>query len=518
MSETGKQQPGDVQQWLLKHQQQCNLSLDSREIHPGDIFLAIPGIQEHGLVYSRQAIEHGASAIVYDPAKGGHALAQKLAGDPSVSVCLMEQPHLGEQVGLLASSFYQHPSRQLCVIGITGTNGKTSCSHFIAQAITALNPQDAQNQCGYIGTLGWGLAGNNQPTINTTPDAVELQRILSALKQQGASAVAMEVSSHGLAQNRLQGIRISAAVFTNFGRDHLDYHQSIEHYLDSKLTLFSAMESGFAVINLDDPAANQVLATINPQVNVYGFSLRSSNHLSETKLTVHAVQQHHDQTTFEVCFRGQRVPASLPLVGEFNLANALATIGVMLGMGFELTQAVNVLQSLKAVPGRLEKMSTVDDDIDVYVDYAHTADALSVVLSTIRQLHSGQQWLVFGCGGNRNQGKRRQMGKVASQLADHLVITDDNPRYEDGEQIIRQIVTGCSEQNLQVIRDRAVAIETAILSAQPGDSVLIAGKGHETTQEINGQMIPCDDRSHAKSALMTRHSQQPSSQLNNPEP
>lgn len=485
--------------------EKSGLSLDSRKIQPGDVFIAIPGLQEHGLVHARQAIEHGASAIIYDPAEGGNKLAQELASREMKTISLMEQPHLKDYVGLLASSFYQHPSHQLDVVGITGTNGKTSCSHFIAQAISALNQQDAQsNQCGYIGTLGWGVAGNNQPTTNTTPDAIELHRILAELKSQHVGTVAMEVSSHGLAQNRLQGVALAGAVFTNLGRDHLDYHQSAESYLNAKLKLFHTNGLRFAVINQDDPVAPKVLDVLAEQVRVIGFSLRSSSHLSADQLTIENVRLNGHDTKFEVFFRGQKALASLPLIGEFNIANALATVGVMLGLGVDFSEAIDVLQHLTAVAGRMDKVSDDNDQIAVYVDYAHTPDALSVALQTVRQHCTGKVRVVFGCGGNRDQGKRKQMGEVASNQADYVVLTDDNPRFESGEQIIKDIVDGCGKKSVEIIQNRSAAIQSAIFSAAPGDTVLIAGKGHETTQETNGQILPHDDRQIAKAMLAMR--------------
>ncbi|HFD11438.1 MAG TPA: UDP-N-acetylmuramoyl-L-alanyl-D-glutamate--2,6-diaminopimelate ligase [Crenotrichaceae bacterium] len=488
---------------LISRIKSClDLTLDSNTIQPGDVFVAIPGTQKHGLVYARQAIEHGASAIIFDPAEGGHALALELAGDSTISISLMEQPHLKDHIGLLASSFYQHPSHNLNVIGITGTNGKTSCSHFIAQALSALRDQGiVQKDCGYIGTLGWGGAGKNQPTMNTTPDAIALHRMLAALKQQGVGSVAMEVSSHGLSQNRIQSIRMTGAVFTNLGRDHLDYHQSVTRYLDAKLELFRSTELAFAIINQDDSAANAVADVLDNSVRVIGFSLRSTNHLSADKLTIANTLYHQNFTSFDICYRGQSLQAKLPLIGEFNVANALATVGVLLGLGIDFKHAVYALQYLTPVAGRMEKISTHSDNTAVYVDYAHTPDALEIALNTIKQCCAGKIWLVFGCGGNRDQGKRKQMGQIASRLADYSIITDDNPRDEDGETIINQIVSGCSKQPAHIIRDRNLAIQTAILSASPNDTVLIAGKGHETTQEINGLTISCDDRQIAKAIL-----------------
>ncbi len=499
----------DVAKLLSSLEQRSGLSLDSRKIQPGDVFVAIPGTQEHGLVYARQAIEHGASTIIFDPAAGGTKLAQELVSDKILSITLMEQPHLKDHIGLLASSFYQHPSHQISVVGITGTNGKTSCSHFVAQAVSALNQRNDHHHmcCGYIGTLGWGVPGASHPTTNTTPDAIESHKILAALVQQGVETVAMEVSSHGLSQNRLQGVKVAGAVFTNLGRDHLDYHQSDEHYLNAKLQLFRTPGLGFAVINLDDPVSHMVSQVIADDVRVLGFSLQTTNHLSADTLTINNVDFNQHGSTFQVFFRGQQQLATLPLIGEFNIANALTTVGVMIGLGVDFTVSVDALQYLTPVAGRMDNISTEDDEISVYVDYAHSPDALTVALQTVRQHCAKKIWVVFGCGGNRDQRKRKQMGEIASRLADHLVVTDDNPRYEDSDKIISDIVKGCNETSVQIIRDRPTAIQTAIHAAKPGDSVLIAGKGHETTQEINGAIVSCDDRQIAKSILGKLHTQ-----------
>jgi UDP-N-acetylmuramoyl-L-alanyl-D-glutamate--2,6-diaminopimelate ligase len=268
--------------------------------------------------------------------------------------------------------------------------------------------------------------------------------------------------------------------------------------------LFRTNGLRFAVINQDDPVAPKVLDVLAEQVRVIGFSLRSSNHLSADQLTIENVRVNRHDTTFEVFFRGQRALASLPLIGEFNIANALATIGVMLGLGVDFSDAVNVLRHLTPVAGRMDKVSDDNDRIAVYVDYAHTPDALSVALQTVRQHCTGKVRVVFGCGGNRDQGKRKQMGKVASNQADYVVLTDDNPRFESGEQIIKDIVDGCGKKSVEIIQNRSAAIQSAILSAAPGDTVLIAGKGHETTQETNGQILPHDDRQIAKAMLAIR--------------
>jgi UDP-N-acetylmuramoyl-L-alanyl-D-glutamate--2,6-diaminopimelate ligase len=499
----------DVAKLLSRLGQRSGLALDSRKIQPGDVFVAIPGMQEHGLVHARQAIEHGASAIIYDPAAGGAELAQELASENMISVTFMEQPHLRDHIGLLAGSFYHQPSHQLDVVGITGTNGKTSCSHFISQAMSAVNQRNTSNNneykhCGYIGTLGWGIPGNNQLTTNTTPDAIELNKILATLADREVDTVAMEVSSHGLVQNRLQGIKIAGAVFTNLGRDHLDYHQSAENYLNAKLQLFRSPDLRFAVINQDDPASQMVSDALANDVQVIGFAMHKTSHLNADLLTINDIHCNQNNTTFQVFFRGQCALAKLPLIGEFNIANGLATVGVMLGLGIEFTVAVKALRYLTAVAGRMDQINNEHDEISVYVDYAHSPDALTVALQTVHQHCTAKVWVVFGCGGNRDQGKREQMGEIASHLADHVILTDDNPRDEDGEKIINDILEGCLEQPAQIIRDRSIAIETAILAANPGDSVLIAGKGHEVTQEINGEIVPCDDRQITQSALKKR--------------
>ncbi|MCH9698904.1 MAG: UDP-N-acetylmuramoyl-L-alanyl-D-glutamate--2,6-diaminopimelate ligase [Gammaproteobacteria bacterium] len=491
----------DCESLLAGLNRHAHLTLDSRAIQTGDIFVAIPGLKEHGLVYGKQAIEHGASAVIYDPAEGGHALAQVLAGDHTVSVQLLEQPHLKDHIGLLASSFYQHPSQHLDVIGITGTNGKTSCSHFISQAITGIsNTNSSAQPCAYIGTLGWGLEDRQQNTINTTPDTVQLQRMLSELKQQGAGSVAIEASSHGLEQNRLQGTRISGSVFTNLGRDHLDYHKTIDQYLHSKLKLFGFPDLKFAVINQDDAVSEKVMSTLDTNVELIRFSTRAGNRLSKDCLTIDHVVYHQNRLSFDVCYRGQVIPATVPLVGEFNISNVLATIGVMSGLGFELETAVNATQFIRPVPGRMENITGIQP-FTVLVDYAHSPDALSSVLHSVRLHTKGKIALVFGCGGNRDQGKRIEMGAIAADLADSVVVTDDNPRFEDGDQIIGHILEGLSGQQFTVIRDRKTAIETVISQAQQGDTVVIAGKGHESYQDIQGQHFPFDDRQIARSAL-----------------
>jgi UDP-N-acetylmuramoyl-L-alanyl-D-glutamate--2,6-diaminopimelate ligase len=357
------------------------------------------------------------------------------------------------------------------------------------------------------------VPGNNHPTTNTTPDAIELNKILASLVDQGADTVAMEVSSHGLVQNRLQGIKIAGAVFTNLGRDHLDYHQSAENYLNAKLQLFRSPDLRFAVINQDDPASQMVSDALANDVPVIGFSMHKTSHLNADLLTINDIHCNQNNTTFQVFFRGQCVLAKLPLIGEFNIANGLATVGVMLGLGIEFTVAVKALQYLTAVAGRMDQINNEHDEISVYVDYAHSPDALTVALQTVCQHSPRKAWVVFGCGGNRDQGKRKQMGKIASHLADHVILTDDNPRYENAEKIINDIAQGCLEQTAQIVRDRSVAIKTAVLAASPGDSILIAGKGHEVTQEINGEYFPCDDRQNAQSALEQRRSQDQSRQF-----
>lgn len=491
------------------------LTLDSRKVNPGEAFIALQGANQHGIAHARQAIASGAKTVIYDPAGLDREPGQVR---DAVSVAV---PELGKHLGEIAARFHGHPSRQLAVIGITGTNGKTTCSQLIAEALS---------ECGVIGTLGWGEPGRLTPTLNTTPDALAIQGMLQQFVRQKKRAVAMEVSSHGLQQGRVNAVDFTGAVFTNLSRDHLDYHGDMDRYLQAKLGLFSNPALGFAVINLDDPASTAVLQKLAVGVRRWTFSSKGQKVAGTEAIVAEEVRHGAEGIHFEVSWGGQRASAFTPLVGAFNLENVLAVLGVLLAMEVPFREAVARLANLKAIVGRMEKFGGQGKPT-VFVDYAHTPDALEKVLKAAKG--SGRLWVVFGCGGNRDKGKRPEMGRIAETWADRVIITDDNPRSEPPATIINDILAGCQShdgmeaggretqgrqtapefaafgtsgtsaivEKVTVINDRTTAIRTVIKQAAPHDCVMIAGKGHEDYQEINGIKMPFSDQDIVKQTL-----------------
>jgi UDP-N-acetylmuramoyl-L-alanyl-D-glutamate--2,6-diaminopimelate ligase len=465
------------------------LSLDSRKLAPGEAFIALSGANQHGLKYAPQALERGAAVILYDPAGGGAELAAGLKGTPLLAV-----ENLGGKLGELAARFYGDPSRKMKVIGITGTNGKTSCSQFLSQLLS---------DCGVIGTLGWGEWGRLNPTLNTTPDALAVQEMLAELLKQGKASVAMEVSSHGLEQGRVNGVRFLGAAFTNISRDHLDYHGTMAAYVEAKLSLLKQPGLAFAAVNLDDDYSGQILAAVPNGVAVWAHSRRGKSSAKGESLQAVNVRHEPDGIVFDVCWRVHRVPMRIPLVGDFNIDNCLSVLSVMLAAGEPIELAALKLTRLVPVPGRMERFGGNHRPV-VFVDYAHTPDALAKVLSSAREHCREDLWVVFGCGGNRDRGKRAEMGAIASRWADRVIVTDDNPRDEDGRDIVNDILAGCPGERVRVVRDRKQAIESAICEADANDWVIIAGKGHEAYQEIAGRRYPFSDAETVQRALEMR--------------
>lgn len=457
------------------------LALDSREVTKGDAFIALAGAKQHGLTHVQQAVDNGACAVIFDPAGEGRQLADTFRHTGSVPLVAVD--NLGRKLGDLAARFYREPSRAIDVIGITGTNGKTSCSQFLSQML---------DDCGVIGTLGWGEWGQLNKTLNTTPDALAVQKILAELLKNKKRVVAMEVSSHGLEQGRVNGVNFKGAVFTNISRDHLDYHGTMEAYVQAKLTLLSQPGLAFAAVNLDDAYSEQIIAAVPASVQLWLFS--ASGKTSALGECVSAKQIRHEANGigFDLCWRGETMPVSVPLYGDFNVENVLAVLTVMLAIGMALPEAVKRLAGIKPVVGRMERFGAENQPL-VFVDYAHTPDALDKVLSSLRKHCRQDLWVVFGCGGDRDKGKRPQMGKIAEHWADHVVITDDNPRYENGLDIVNDILAGCSGPKIEVIQNREQAIHKVVTSAADNDCIVIAGKGHEQYQESNGARVPFSD-------------------------
>jgi UDP-N-acetylmuramoyl-L-alanyl-D-glutamate--2,6-diaminopimelate ligase len=470
------------------------LSLDSREIGNGDAFIALVGAKQHGLVHVEQAIEKGASAVVFDPAGNGQQLIDQFVTSSTHLIPIIAVEDLGLKLGEMAARFYGEPSEFMTVIGITGTNGKTSCSQFLSQML---------DDCGIIGTLGWGEWGNLYKTQNTTPDALAIQKILAELVKSKKRTVAMEVSSHGLEQGRVNGVKFKGAVFTNISRDHLDYHGTMDAYVQAKLALLDKPGLDFAVVNLDDGYSEQIITAAPKSVSLWQFSAKEKTASSGECVNASNILHNIAGIEFDLrwCTQFQRI--NIPLYGDFNVENVLAVLTVMLALGISFDSAVTRLGNIKPVDGRMEKFGGQVDPL-IFVDYAHTPDALDKVLSSLRKHCKQDLWVVFGCGGNRDTGKRPQMGQIAGQWADHVVITDDNPRYENGLDIVNEILAGCNSTKVEVIQNREQAIQKVVASAAKNDCIVIAGKGHEQYQECNGVYSPFSDRQVVMAALQRR--------------
>ncbi len=457
------------------------LTLNSNEVMDGYVFIALNGAEKNGLIYAKQAIEKGACAILFD--EFDYEMADEYISNSSI--LKIPVSNLVENVGMIAARFYGEPSQFLNVIGITGTNGKTSCSQFLGQVL---------EHCGVIGTLGWGRHGEKlKETLNTTPDALAIQNMLLALREKHCENVAMEVSSHGLAQSRVNGIKFKGAVFTNLSRDHLDYHRTMDAYLETKLKLFDMLELEFAVINLDDDVSEQVVTVIPQSVEVIGITTTGKQAARGHTLLAQNIELNLSGIQCDVGWKNQKQILHIPLIGKFNLENVLCVLAVMLKLGMNLDEAAKHLMDLKQVNGRMERFGGKNNQPLVIVDYAHTPAALEKVLRSLRSHTKGRLGVVFGCGGNRDRGKRPQMGRVAEEFADWVIVTDDNPRFESSEAIVQDILNGCFRNESKVIYDRAKAIRRAIEHASPQDCVLIAGKGHENYQEINGVKFAFND-------------------------
>ena len=461
------------------------LTTDSRRAQAGDTFLAYPGEKLDGRKFIAQAIAAGATSVLWE--------SESFAWNREWKVVNLGVKGLRDKIGELASHVYGQPSQKLWVIGVTGTNGKTSCSHWIAQCLTRLGKKTA-----VVGTLGNGFLGALEPTLNATPDAVLLQAQMAKFVEQGAQCVAIEVSSHSLVQGRVNGVDFDIALFTNLSRDHLDYHGDMEAYAAAKAKLFHWPSLQYAIINMDDRFGMELAAGLKQTpVTVFGYGM------GKGEISGHNLNLSKHGLNLEIVTSWGTAKLQSHMLGAFNASNLLGVLAALLASEVPLQDAVEVLQEVRAVPGRLQVLSEKGKPT-VVVDYAHTPDALEKVLQTLRGILNGGGEMrlicVFGCGGDRDRGKRALMGAVASRLADASIITSDNPRGETPRAIIEDIVSGM-QPNYRVVEDRAMAIYRAIDEAHEGDIVLIAGKGHETNQEINGAKLPFNDVEVAKAAL-----------------
>ena len=464
------------------------LRLDSRQICPGEVFIALRGATTDGHGYIEMAVARGAAAVVYE--------ADADVTPPASSVPCVAVADLRHKVGVIAERFYGHPSRALIVVGVTGTNGKTSCCHFLAQMY-----QRVYGACGVIGTLGNGLWGDLQTATHTTPDPVCLHGLLREMADRQAMRVVMEVSSHGLEQGRVAGVDFDTAVLTNLSRDHLDYHGDMVAYGRAKRRLFEMPAVRAAVINCDDAFGRELLTTLPSGLSIVPYGFGDVPRSGKAWLTGRIVRVDRDGLALEVESAWGQGRLDTRLLGRFNAYNLLAVLATVLAEGMPFDTALAALCELTTVPGRMERFGRLDQPL-VVVDYAHTPDALHQALLTLREVCEGRLWVVFGCGGNRDRGKRPLMGDIAARHADEVVLTDDNPRGENAAAIIDDIRAGMSNAlAATVIADRAQAIAHAVGRAAANDVVLVAGKGHEDYQQVGNERRPFSDRQTVRSLL-----------------
>jgi UDP-N-acetylmuramoyl-L-alanyl-D-glutamate--2,6-diaminopimelate ligase len=464
------------------------LTLDSRAVQAGDAFVAIAGFGAHGLNFAEQAKEKGASAILFEPPVPEGLEAPKGA---------IAVPGLRARMGALADRFHASPSQDMKMVGVTGTNGKTSTVQLLAQAWHLRG-----TRCATVGTLGAGMYGEVVPTGFTTPLVLQMHALLAQFRDAGAKAVAMEVSSHALDQGRVDAVHFDVGVFTNLTRDHLDYHGDMVRYGAAKALLFSRPDLKSAVINLDDEYGRQLFGNLPHGVQRVGLSSRGQ---AGAEVSADQLRLDGSGISFDLVIGSESNPVQSRLLGRFNVDNLLAVAGTLYALGDAPADVARTLSRLMPIHGRMNRLGGDEKAPLVVIDYAHTPDALEQALSSLRDHVHGRLVCVFGCGGERDTGKRPQMAAIAERLADVVVVTDDNPRGEDGDRIVADILAGFTRpQDVTVLRDRGAAIAHAIAQAGNDDIVLVAGKGHEPYQEIQGVRHPFDDTAVARQALEAR--------------
>ena len=464
-----------------------SIAYDSRRVQRNGLFVALRGEKNDGHEFIGQAIENGASVIV----------AEREEKNPRATCLLVENTRTA--LADLAATFYGLPARRLKLAAVTGTNGKTTTTFLIKHIC-----EKAGLRCGLIGTVRYEIGERVLPAARTTPESLDLQELLAQIANAGCRAAAMEVSSHALTQERVRGLEWDVAVFTNLTQDHLDYHGTMENYFESKAKLFVQLaqqqkkRKPVAVVNMDDHYGEQLLDKIGKKISVitFGMGVRADFRASNYRMEFGG-------TSYQLDARGKSYLVRLPLIGRFNVANSMAALAAANALGLNLREAVLSLGKSPQVPGRLE-MVPAKRKFQVFVDYAHTPDALLNVLKTLRQLEPGRLIVVFGCGGDRDRQKRPLMGRIADQNADYSIITSDNPRKEDPDAIISEIEKGFGSDRYEKVAGRAEAIARAIALAQPRDIILIAGKGHETYQEFVDHTVPFDDIQVARRAIEDR--------------
>lgn len=459
----------------------AGLTLDSRKLNKDDLFLALPGMHTDGRHFVGNAMDAGAKAVLFENKNAPQECRALERQRKAIGIADLRQ-----QISLIAARFFDFPTREMTVVGITGTNGKTTCAYLLAQALNRLGESAA-----IMGTIGVGETDALTETELTTADAIETQRTLRRLHEQGMQSVCMEVSSHGLEQGRVNAVDFKLAVLTNLSQDHLDYHQTMSSYASTKQKLFSFRSLDAIVINRDDQLGREILDQHHECKTIsYGLEIAD---VAATDCSIT-----DSGMTFTLLYQNQKLQIKSPLLGEINLPNILATVSTLLALDYAPEQIAAVIPDLLPPPGRMEMFRGKQSHPRVVVDYSHTPDSLERALQSLRQSTRGRLWVVFGCGGDRDKGKRSMMGEVAVRLADHVVITNDNPRFEDPHVIAAQVVEGIDENvpgsRYEIILERRDAIQHAIQNTAKDDLVLVAGKGHETTQTVGAQKFKFSDR------------------------
>jgi len=473
-------------------QRVTGLASDSRRVAPGDVFFARRGARTDGSLFIAEAVRRGAVAVVRE---GVAAVVRR------GTVTEIRVPELRACMGAVANRYHGAPSRAMRVLAVTGTNGKSSVCHLLAHALDR-DPAHGDQRCAQLGTLGWGLPGALADEGLTTPEVLELHRMLAELRAAGAGWVAMEASSHGLDQGRVAGVHFDTAVFTNLSRDHLDYHGDLRAYGAAKGRLFESAGLRCAVINVADPFGRRISRDLPGRIRRLRFALDGDATRGEVAdIVARLSPDRRAGLCLQVATPAGQGELRSPLIGDFNARNLLAALGVMLGLGMELDAALQRLAAAPPVPGRMQIFGG-DEQCLAVVDFAHTPDALEHALRALRPLVEGHLWCVFGCGGERDQGKRALMGAVAEAWADRVLLTDDNPRGEDGDAIVAAIRAGMRAPRAAIVeRDRGAAIARALTRARPGDVVLIAGKGHERHQIQGARRLPFSDVAAVRAVL-----------------
>ena len=464
----------------------ARLTLDSRHVQSGDLFLATPGINVDGRDYIDSAISQGACAVLWECEQGSVPIPIAWRQSPSgTTVPVIAVEDLTHKVGVLADRFYHQPSKSMFVVGITGTNGKTSSSQFIAQAI------DTDSHCAVMGTMGWGFLGELNETTHTTPDAVRCHQWLDTLLQQGAKTVAMEVSSHALDQGRVNGVAFDCAVFTNLSHEHLDYHGDMVNYAKAKQRLFLFPDTRHHVINVDDEFGLRLAENLPAGTSCVRYGI---DNLAAADISATNIVQTEQGLQFQLQTASAVAEVQSQVYGKFNIYNLLATAGVMLSMGYDLKQIVKRLALIHGVAGRLQVIRAGNQPVFV-IDYAHTPDALENVLLAIKAHFHGRLWCVMGCGGDRDKQKRSKMAAIAEANAEQVVLTNDNPRSESPQAIVQDMQAGMRYPDKAMVElDREAAIVFAYQHAAPTDVILVAGKGHENYQLIGDKKLPFSDQ------------------------